>query len=275
MKDISYKNLFNLTGKTALVTGAVGILGRHFCAGLAEAGANIALIDIRKDDVNRLVVELNQKYDVKASGIVCDVSNPASVRRMVKKVVNNFGSIDILHNNAAAKSDDLSAYFAPFDDYSIEQWQKIMSVNLNGMFLIAQEVGKYMLQQETGGSIIHTSSVYGVIAPDQRIYEGSFYLGGKINTPAVYSVSKAGIIGLTKYLATYWADKGIRVNAIAPGGVDSGQNKTFSRQYSSRVPMNRMAKPHEMVGALLYLSSDASSYVTGQTIIVDGGLSAW
>ncbi len=273
--SFSYKALFDLSGKVAVVTGAGGILGRHFCAGLAEAGAAVALVDIREDAVNELATELSDKYGVKARGFACDVSDPDSVAGLAKQVVDVFGGIDILHNNAAAKSDDLDAFFAPFEDYTLEQWRQIMAVNLDGIFLVAQAVGKQMVKQGRGGSIIQTSSIYGLMGPDQRIYEGSFYMNRQINTPAVYSASKAGIIGLTKYLATYWADKGIRVNAIAPGGTESGQNDEFMRRYSARIPMGRMAKAQEIVGALLYLASDASGYVTGQTIAVDGGLAAW
>lgn len=273
--SFSYKALFDLSGKAAVITGASGILGRHFSTGLAEAGADLALLDIRSEGIDELAAELSAKYGVKARGFVCDVSDPASVKQAVSAVVTTFGRIDILHNNAAGKSDDLDAFFAPFEDYSLEQWRQIMAVNLDGMFLMAQAVGKQMVAQGHGGSIIQTSSIYGLIGPDQRIYEGSFYLGRQINTPAVYSASKAGIVGLTKYLATYWADKGIRVNTIAPGGAESGQNDEFMRRYSARIPMGRMARAHEIVGALLYLASDASSYVTGQTIAVDGGLEAW
>ena len=150
-----------------------------------------------------------------------------------------------------------------------------MAVNLDGMFLIAQAVGKQMVYQDKGGSIIQTSSIYGIVAPDHRVYEGSVYLERKINTPAVYTASKAAVIGLTKYLATYWAEKGIRVNTLTPGGTQSGQNEEFQQKYSQRVPMNRMGDAKEMVGALLYLASDASTYVTGQNIIVDGGLTSW
>lgn len=273
--SFSYKALFDLSGKTAVITGASGILGRHFSTGLAEAGADLALLDIRSEGIEGLASELKRKYGIKAQAFVCDVSAPASVKQAVAAVVAAFGRIDILHNNAAGKSDDLDAFFAPFEDYSLEQWRQIMAVNLDGMFLMAQAVGKQMVAQGHGGSIIQTSSIYGLMGPDQRIYEGSFYLGRQINTPAVYSASKAGIVGLTKYLATYWADKGIRVNTIAPGGTESGQNDEFMRRYSARIPMGRMALAHEIVGALLYLASDASSYVTGQTIAVDGGLEAW
>jgi NAD(P)-dependent dehydrogenase (short-subunit alcohol dehydrogenase family) len=194
---------------------------------------------------------------------------------MVRDVVDTFGRIDILHNNAAGKSDNLSHFFAPFEEYELSQWNQIMDINLGGMFLVAKHVGKFMVEQNKGGSIIQTSSIYGIMGPDNRIYEGSFYLEHQINTPAVYSASKSAVIGLTKYLATYWANKGIRVNTITPGGIESGQNEVFKQKYSNRVPLQRMGKPHEIAGALLYLASDASAYVTGQNIIIDGGLSAW
>jgi len=271
----SYKALFDLGGKTAVITGAGGILGRHFSNGLAEAGADLALLDICSEGIEELATELRARFGVNVRAFACDVADPASVQQTVAAVVASFGSIDVLHNNAAGKSDDLDSFFAPFEDYSLAQWRQIMAVNLDGMFLMAQAVGKQMVEQGRGGSIIQTSSIYGLMAPDQRIYEGSFYLGRQINTPAVYSASKAGIIGLTKYLATYWANQGIRVNTIAPGGAESGQNQEFVRRYSARVPMGRMAQAHEIVCALLYLASDASSYVTGQTISVDGGLEAW
>lgn len=275
MTEISYKGLFDLRGKTAIVTGGAGILGRHFCAGLAESGAAVAVVDVQEEAAHDLAAELLSRYGVKAMGLACDVSQPHSVQAMVGQVVTELGSIDILLNNAACKSDDLDAYFAPFEDYSLDQWRTIMAVNVDGLFLVAQAVGKHMVEQGKGGSIIQTASIYGVMAPDHRIYEGSFYLGRQINTPAVYTASKAAVIGLSKHLATYWADKGIRVNTLAPGGAESGQNDEFKRRYSARIPMNRMAQAHEIVGAVLYLASDAASYVTGQTLLVDGGLNAW
>lgn len=275
MSRISYRDRFDLRGKVAIVTGGAGILGQHFCAGLAESAATVAVVDLHEGKAKELALALSDRYKVGAIGIGCDVSNPQSVQAMVARVVSEYGEINVLHNNAAGKSDDLDAFFAPFEEYSLDQWRKIMAVNLDGMFLVAQAVGKQMVAQGKGGSIIQTASIYGLMAPDHRIYEGSFYLGRQINTPAVYTASKAAVIGLTKYLATYWADKGIRVNTLTPGGTESGQNDEFNRRYSARIPMNRMATAQEMVGALLYLASDASSYVTGQNIIVDGGLSAW
>ncbi|MCL6446064.1 MAG: SDR family oxidoreductase, partial [Alicyclobacillus sp.] len=157
----------------------------------------------------------------------------------------------------------------------LEQWRNVVSVNLDGMFLVAQAVGNQLIKQGTGGSIIQTSSIYGIMGPDDRIYEGANYLGVAINTPAVYAATKAAVVGLTKYLATHWAKYGIRVNTLVPGGVESGQNDTFINNYAHRVPMQRMAQPHELVGAVVFLASEASSYMTGHSLIVDGGLHAW
>lgn len=275
MSEVRFKKLFDLSGKTAIVTGGVGILGKQFCSILAEYGANLAVVDIQQEAAATFAEELEVLYGIKASGIFCDITNPESVQEMVRDVVDTFGRIDILHNNAAGKSDNLSHFFAPFEEYELSQWDQIMDINLGGMFLVAKYVGKFMVEQNKGGSIIQTSSIYGIMGPDNRIYEGSFYLEHQINTPAVYSASKSAVIGLTKYLATYWANKGIRVNTITPGGIESGQNEVFKQKYSNRVPLQRMGKPHEIAGALLYLASDASTYVTGQNIIVDGGLSVW
>jgi NAD(P)-dependent dehydrogenase (short-subunit alcohol dehydrogenase family) len=149
-----------------------------------------------------------------------------------------------------------------------------MAVNLDAMFLVAREVGSLMASRRRG-SIIQTASIYGVVAPDPRIYEGSQYLGRAMSTPPAYSASKAAVIGLTRHLAAYWGPSNVRVNAITPGGVESGQNEAFKTRYSARVPLGRMAEADEMVGALIFLASDASSYVTGQNIVVDGGLTVW
>lgn len=271
----SYKELFNLEKKVAVVTGGIGILGKRFCSGLAEFGANVVVVDLDEKETEAFAKELMENYQIKSLGIACDVSSVRDVKVMVSKVIEEFGEIHILHNNAASKSDDLNAFFAPFEEYSLDEWRKIMSVNLDGMFLVAQAIGAQMVKQGKGGSIIQTSSIYGILAPDHRIYEGSFYLDREINTPAVYTASKAAVIGLSKYLASYWANKKIRVNTLTPGGNESGQNDTFLKKYSSRIPLGRMGRPDEMVSALIFLASEASSYITGQNIVVDGGLSAW
>ena len=262
---------FQLGGKVALVTGGAGILGQKFCAGLAQAGAKVAVVDLDAGVAQAVATSLGDN----AVGFACNVAEPESVKACVEAVIARFGAIDILHNNAATKSRDVRAFFTPFEDYSIDTWREVMSVNIDGMFLMAQAVGKHMLARGQGGVVIQTASIYGLVGPDSRIYEGSDYLGGPINTPAVYAASKAAVVGLTKWLATHWAKSGIRVNCLVPGGVSSGQNNSFSTRYAERVPMGRMAQAEEMVPALLYLASDASSYVTGQVLTVDGGWTAW
>jgi NAD(P)-dependent dehydrogenase (short-subunit alcohol dehydrogenase family) len=270
-----YRDLFALSGKTAIVTGGAGILGRRFCRALREFGANVVVADVRAEEAQAFAQELQRDSGGNVVGIECDVSNERSVQELVERTLQQFGRIDILHNNAASKSDDLDAFFAPVEDYPLTEWRHVMSVNLDGLFLVAKAVGARMRAQGTGGSIIQTSSIYGLVASDKRIYEGSSYMGRQISNPPVYSASKAGVVGLTRYLAAYWGDVGIRVNALVPGGVDSGQNEVFKQRYSARVPMGRMAQADEMVGALIFLASPASSYVTGQVLVVDGGLTAW
>jgi NAD(P)-dependent dehydrogenase (short-subunit alcohol dehydrogenase family) len=258
-----------------VVTGACGILGRRFAMGLAEFGAAVALVDLDQAATDALAAEIAQRHKVRTLGVACDIADPAAVRHMAARVDDAFGGCSILMNNAATKGRDMDAFFASVESFTIETWRSIMSVNLDGMFLVAQAIGAGMARRGGGGSIIQTASIYGIVAPDQRIYEGSEYHGRPINTPAVYSASKAGVIGLTRHLATYWAERGVRVNTLTPGGVSSGQNSEFSRRYAARVPLGRMAEADDMVGAAVFLASDASLYVTGQNIVVDGGLSAW
>jgi NAD(P)-dependent dehydrogenase (short-subunit alcohol dehydrogenase family) len=274
MAEGTYHRLFDLGGKTAVITGACGILGRRFAAGLAEFGAALAVVDLDQGATAALAREIEGRYGVPARDIACDIADPAEVRGMVETVEATLGAPAILMNNAATKGGNLDAFFAPVERFDLATWREIMAVNLDGMFLVAQAIGAGMAERGYG-SIIQTASIYGVMAPDQRIYEGSLYNGRSINTPAVYSASKAGVIGLTRHLAAYWAPRGVRVNTLTPGGVASGQNDEFARRYSARVPMGRMAEADDLVGAAVFLASDASRYVTGQNIIVDGGLSAW
>jgi NAD(P)-dependent dehydrogenase (short-subunit alcohol dehydrogenase family) len=270
----SFKALFDLTGRTAVVTGGCGILGRRFADGLAEFGAHVAILDLDEKAVKDAALEVTARHSVRASGYACDITQPDSIRQTAQAIEADLGPVSILLNNAASKTRDIDAFFAPVETFAAETWREIMSVNLDGMFNVAQVFGSSMAGRGYG-SIVQTASIYGLMAPDQRIYEGSEYQGRAINTPAVYTVSKAGVIGLTKHLATYWAAQGVRVNTLTPGGVESGQNETFKQRYGARVPLGRMARADEMVGAMLFLVSDAASYVTGQNIAVDGGLSVW
>ena len=274
MKRGQYRQLFDLTGRVAVVTGAVGILGRRFSAGLADHGASVAVVDLDETATRAFARDLQDSFGTKCIGIAADIADPSAVRAMADTIENRLGPIDVLHNNAQAVRRDPERYFASVENFDLDTWRAIMSVNLDGAFLVAQDIGTRMAKRGRG-SIIQTASIYGVVGPDQRIYEGSEYLGRPINTPPVYSASKAGIIGLTRYLATYWGPHGVRVNTLTPGGVSSGQNEEFDRRYSERVPLGRMAEPDDLVGGLIFLASDASRYVNGQNLIVDGGLTAW
>jgi NAD(P)-dependent dehydrogenase (short-subunit alcohol dehydrogenase family) len=269
-----FRKLFDLTGRTAVVTGGCGILGRRFAEGLAEFGANVAVLDLDRHATEQAAAELSTRHSGRAGGYACDVTQPEAVRRVAEAVEADLGAVSILVNNAASKTRDVDAFFAPVETFSLQTWREIMAVNLDGMFNVAQVFGTRMAGRGYG-SIVQTASIYGLMAPDQRIYEGSEYLGRAINTPAVYTASKAGVIGLTRHLATYWGAQGVRVNTLTPGGIESGQNDAFRQRYGARVPIGRMAHAEEMVGAVLFLVSDAASYVTGQNIVVDGGLSAW
>lgn len=264
-------NPFDLTGKVAVVTGGSGILGRHFVAALANAGAAVASIDVNIEPAG---TSMATGLPAAFLALACDITDRAAVNAALDRIERELGPIDILHNNAATKGKDLSAFFAADEDYTLETWREIMAVNLDAMFLMAQEAGRRMIARRRG-SIIQTASIYGILGPDPRIYERSHYLDREIRTPAVYSASKAGVIGLTRHLATVWAPHNVRVNSLTPGGVASGQNDNFATRYAARVPLGRMGRGEDMTGALLFLASEASSYLTGQNIVVDGGLSVW
>jgi NAD(P)-dependent dehydrogenase (short-subunit alcohol dehydrogenase family) len=258
--------IFRLDGKTIALTGAAGILGQGAVAAFLEAGARVCALDRSAVDLEHLGPDGDRLLK-----IVTDVSDPASVRAAADRLHAHWGVADVLFNNAATKSEN---FFAPFEDFPVADWNTVMAVNLTGAMLCAQALGAPMAKRGRG-AIVNTLSIYGIVAPDQRIYEGSEYLGRPINTPAIYSASKAGLWGLTQYLASYWGGKGVRVNAITPGGVFSGQNDTFVRNYAQRVPLGRMADRQDIVNGMLFLASDASSYLNGHNLVVDGGWTVW
>jgi len=260
---------FSLHDRVCVITGGAGTLGERLSTALQERGARVAVIDRDAARIDELLDGVVDKASMR--GYPGDIRDRGAVERIAQQVATELGEVDVLVNNAAAKSPN---FFAPFESFPLEDWDLVMGVNLTAAMICCQVFGARMAQRQRG-SIINTLSIYGIVAPDQRIYEGSEYEGRAINTPAVYSASKAALWGLTKYLATYWGARGVRVNAITPGGVYSGQNETFVQRYSARVPLGRMGKPDELSGALVYLASDASSYVTGQNLVVDGGLTAW
>lgn len=264
---------FDLQGRVALLTGGAGILGTRMAHALVAHGARVAVVDCdgaRAVGVAAEVCAAGGGEEV-ARGYACDITSRTALEALRGRVEDDLGMVEVLINNAATKS---PRFFEPFESFPEEDWDLVMGVNLKGVMLGCQVFGAPMAERGQG-SIINTLSIYGIVAPDQRIYEGSLYEGRPINTPAVYSASKAGVWGLTQYLASYWGQRGVRVNAITPGGVASGQNDTFMQRYSARVPLGRMAERDEMCGAVVFLASDAASYVTGHNLVVDGGLTTW
>ena len=264
--DAARDSDFRLDGKVIVMTGAAGILGSSAVARFLDAGARVCALDVSNQSLERLGADHESLLKLPV-----DVTDKASLRAAQQQLNERWGVADALFNNAAAKSQN---FFAPFEEFPLEEWDEVMGVNLTGAMLCCQVFGAPMAQLGRG-AIVNTLSIYGIVAPDQRIYEGSEYLGRPINTPAIYSASKAGLWGLTKYLASYWGPRGVRVNAVTPGGVFSGQNDTFVHNYSQRVPLNRMASGRDIVNAMSYLASDASSYVNGHNLVVDGGWTVW
>jgi len=269
---------FDLTGRVAVVTGGVGLLGAEFCRTLAEAGAAVVVVDLNAS-ASRAVAESLTNSRYQALALPTDITQPDAVSAAVDKVLSTFGRIDILVNSAA-----LDPKFDPqainkgitpgaFEDYPLDLWNSALNVNLTGMFLMTQACVKPMLEQSKKGSIINICSTYGLNGPDQRIYVKD---GQRVAfKPVYYTVTKAGVMGFTKYLAAYYAETEIRVNALTPGGVFNNHEEYFVKNYSAKTILGRMAKKDEMNGALLFLASDASSYMTGNNVVVDGGWTAW
>jgi NAD(P)-dependent dehydrogenase (short-subunit alcohol dehydrogenase family) len=268
---------FNLTGQAAIVTGGAGLLGAQFCRTLAEAGAQVIVADLDGEAAALLADELIQD-GLQAYPVQTDVTQKELVREMVSTAVSHFGGVDILVNSAA-----IDPKFDPehtgglgnaFEDYPLEAWDQALSVNLTGMFLCCQAAVQPMLAAGRG-KIINISSMYGVVGPDQRLYQREAESQQVQFKPVYYSVTKAGVLGMTRYLATYYAGKNICVNALTPGGVFNGQDEAFLKAYAARSVLGRMARKDEMNGALLFLASEASSYMTGANLVVDGGWTAW
>ncbi len=269
---------FNLTGRVAIVTGGVGLLGAEFCRTLAEAGAAVVVVDLNAS-ASQAVTDSLTKSGYKALAVPTDITQPDSVNSLLEKTLSTFGRLDILVNSAA-----LDPKFDPeavnkgitpgaFEDYPLDLWNSALNVNLTGTFLMTQACVKPMIEQGKKGSIINICSTYGLNGPDQRIYIKD---GKRVAfKPVYYTGTKAGVMGFTKYLAAYYAGTDIRVNALTPGGVFNNHEEYFVKNYSAKTIIGRMAHKDEMNGALLFLASDASSYMTGNNVVVDGGWTAW
>jgi NAD(P)-dependent dehydrogenase (short-subunit alcohol dehydrogenase family) len=256
----------SLSGRVVIVTGACGFLGKEQCDAFAELGGHVIVADLDQGRCDEVASDVQGRRDIECLAVATDVTDKASVHWMIARVLSTFGRVDVLVNNAQLQ---LPSYWVGFEELPLDDWRRILDVNLTGTFLCCQAVGTHM-REERRGSIINLGSIYGVIGPDFRIYEGTPF-----TTAAVYSASKAGIYGLTRYLATYYGPHNVRVNAVTPGGIFNGHEDPFLSAYNARVPMRRMGEAWELRGVMQFLASDASTYVTGQNIPVDGGRTTW
>ncbi|HTV22134.1 MAG TPA: SDR family oxidoreductase [Polyangiaceae bacterium] len=266
---------FDLTGKVAVVTGALGLLGKEHCRGLARAGAYVVATDLDAARLTAFADELRAEHGRDALGMAADVTEERSLDQLRAAVLGRFDRIDVLVNNAAIDDkfsrDDVGQ--SRFEEYPIERFRRVIDANVTGVFACCQRLGSAMAERG-GGSIVNVASTYGIVAPNQDLYRApdgsqSFYKG------AAYPTSKAAVLQLTRFLAAYWGERGVRVNALSPGGVDNGQDAHFRSRYAERTPLGRMARATDYVGALVFLASDASTYMTGANLVVDGGFTIW
>ncbi len=272
-------NYYDLTDKTALITGAAGLLGVEHAAALAAVGAKVVLTDINEAALQKAAEKLQNEFDDKQIlAYKMDITALNSIKTVQEQLSAN-GGVNILINNAAidpkVKQDNSLLETSRFEHFPLEQWNFQLNVGLTGAFLCSQVFGTAMAQRGSG-VILNIASDLSVIAPDQRLYrrEGLPEEQQPVK-PVTYSVIKTALVGLTRYLATYWADRGVRVNALSPGGVYNGQGEEFVTRLTNLIPMGRMADRDEYRGVVKFLCSDASRYLTGQNIIVDGGRSVW
>lgn len=262
--------LFSLKDRVAVVTGGAGLLASEHAAALAGAGAQVVLADINQEKCAAAARTLTETGvpDVAARGV--DVTRAESWEALLAGVVADLGTVDILINNAGFTNQSRSANFgAAFEDFPLDDWNAILAVNLSGTFLGCQIVGKHMLERGKG-TIINLASLYGVVSPNHAMYPGT-----GISQPVAYSVSKHGVIGLTRYLATLWAGRGVRVNSLTPGGIYNSHPDLFVERFGQLNPIGRMSRKDELRGAIVYLASDASSHVVGHNLVVDGGWTIW
>lgn len=270
-------SIFGLTGKAAVIFGGAGKMGQQFAITLGYAGAKVVLSDVDAKKCKAVAKEVAALTSTSIIGLKCDASKEGQVQELFKKVHDTYEKIDILIYNVMAKPE---GYYKPLNQYPVTTWKGVLNGNLTGAFLCCREAVKYM-EKSQGGSIVLTSSVYGIVGPDQRIYKDcspkkNIYGGADpLNCPASYSASKAGLIGLARHLAAQWGEFNIRVNVLMAGGVYDSQEESFHNEYVKRTPLGRMAVWSDYNGAVLFLASDASRYMTGATLVIDGGWTSW
>lgn len=279
MTDRSVKDVLDLTGRVAVITGGAGLLGMRHAAALAEYGAIPVLLDIDPSRTQAAAARIAQAHGVKALGLAADITDADALAQVKARLLKDFGRIDILINNAAnnPKMEDggLTGEWTRLENFPLEVWSDDIAVGLTGAMLCSQVFGAEMARVGKG-AIVNIASDLGAIGPDQRLYrKDGLPENAQPVKPVTYSVVKSGLIGLTRYLATYWADKGVRANALLPGGVENSQDPAFIAKLTNLIPMGRMAQPDEYKAAVLFLASDASSYMTGAMLSVDGGRTAW
>ena len=271
--------LFRLDGKIIVITGATGLLGKKHAEAVACYGGTPILLDLKKQAVDNLSSEINKKYKVNSIGFEVDITNESALEENVFYLTQEFGEIDGLVNNAAnnpKEEKNKKVNFTRLENFPLSIWDDDISVGLTGSFLCAKHYGFAISKNPKGGSIINISSDLGLIAPDQRLYKNNNLDEDNQNVkPVTYSVVKTGLIGLTRYLSTYWADKNVRCNALCPGGVENGQSENFLKEIKDRIPLGRMASANEYQGTLVWMLSDASSYLNGAIIPVEGGRTSW
>lgn len=273
------KNLFDLTGKVAIITGGAGLLGEKHAEAIAEFGGIPVLVDLNEKLAEHKAQRVALEFNVDALGVRTDVTNEANLIALADMLLKRYGRVDILINNAAndpkVGAEGASVSFSRVEYFPLEQWNNDISVGLTGAFLCSKVFGTVMAKVGKG-VILNISSDLGVIAPDQRIYKKEGLLEGQQPVkPISYCVVKSALISLTKYLATYWAEKNIRVNSLSPGGVYTNQDEQFLSKLTNLIPMKRMAEKNEYKAAIAFLVSEASSYMTGANVIIDGGRSVW
>jgi NAD(P)-dependent dehydrogenase (short-subunit alcohol dehydrogenase family) len=268
-----------LTGRVAVITGGAGLLGVQHAEAIAECGGVPYLLDIDSDAVEAVAKSISEKFSVNAKGICCDITNLTQIKKTRDVICDQVGRVDILINNAAnnpkVEHNCGATNWSRFENFPLEAWNRDLAVGLTGAFLCSQIFGTDMATAGSG-VILNIASDLALIAPDQRIYMAPGETPDtQIVKPVTYSVAKAGLIGLTRYLATYWPHRNVRANALAPGGVAAGQEDAFVKRLTSLIPMGRMAAKHEYKGAVVFMVSDASSYLNGAIISVDGGRTVW
>ena len=276
----SKNNLFDLSGKVIIVTGAGGLLGQQHCEAIASYGGSPVLLDLTLDVIEDLANSLNSKYNVNASYYAVDITNEDCIKNNSVALLKKYGKINALINNAANNPSVGPSHsakeFSRLENFPLNKWIDDLSVGLTGAFLCCKHYGYAISKNLDGGVIINISSDLGLIAPDQRLYEKTDTpKEHQITKPVSYSVAKTGLLGLTRYISTYWANDNVRCNAICPGGVKNDQPQDFLKEVSLRIPLNRLANVDEYKSSIIYLLSDASSYLNGAVIPIDGGRSAW